>query len=175
MKLEKYRHPFRYFGILVLGSAAFFSTAAGISHSSLMDSQGWLIFASIMGLFGLFVPMVVALVLIVPDKDMREELISACFSFKGISWKWWAYTFLFPFAAVILAQAITLLLGRSAEQFKLAENFSFSAGIIPVWFLFLIFSVIIVIREKKFFFDKRFDEESDEPRCQKTPCAIFAG
>ena len=218
MKLEKYRHPFIYFGISVLGSAAFFFTAAGISHSSLMnnpgDNQGWFIFASIIGLFGLLVPMVTALVLILPDKDMREELKSACLSFKGISWKWWAYTFFFPFAAVLLAQAISLLLGRSAEQFKLAENFSFSAGIIPVWFLFLIvpvieelgwrtygshcirrsfnlfiqfathltwnfsmeifpthpdskvihtillciFSVVIVLREKNFFFDKTFKE-----------------
>jgi membrane protease YdiL (CAAX protease family) len=142
MKLEKYRHPFIYFGISVLGSAAFFFTAAGISHSSLMDNPGWFIFASIIGLFGLLVPMVTALVLILPDRDMREELKSACLSFKGISWKWWAYTFFFPFAAVLLAQAISLLLGRSAEQFKLAENFSFSAGIIPVWFLFLIVPVI---------------------------------
>jgi len=142
MKIEKYRHPFIYFGVSLLGSAAFFFTAAGISHSTLMENQGWAIFGSAMGLFGLLVPMVTALVLILPDKDMREELISACFSFKGISWKWWAYTFLFPFSVMLLAQAISLLLGRSTEQFRLAENFSFSAGIFPVWFLFLIVPVI---------------------------------
>jgi membrane protease YdiL (CAAX protease family) len=142
MKLEKYRHPFIYFGIAILGSAAFFLAAAGISHSPLWDNRSWFIFGSVLAFFGLLVPMATALVLILPDREMREELVSACFSFKGISWKWWAYTFLFPFAVMLLAQAISLLFGRSPEQFKLMENFSFSAGIFPVWLLFLIVPVV---------------------------------
>ncbi len=37
--------------------------------------------------------------------------------------------------SILLAQAISLLLGPSAEKFRLAGKSSFSAGIFPGWFL----------------------------------------
>ena len=137
MKLEKYRHPFIYFGVTMAITWAFWFTLAGISHSSLWESKGWVLFGSILGFLGFLAPMAVAFVLMIPDKDMREELKSACFSFKGIKPIWWVYTFLFPFAVILAAQVISLLLGRSPEQFKLMENFSFNAGIFPVWLVFI--------------------------------------
>ena len=82
MKLEKYRHPFIFYGFA----------------------------------------------LILPDKELREELKSACTNFKDVHWKWYAFVFLFPFAVILLAQAISLLFGHSAQQFRFVENFSFSAG-----------------------------------------------
>jgi hypothetical protein len=42
------------------------------------------VFGSILGLLGLLAPLVVAMALILPDKDMRDELKSVCVSFKGI-------------------------------------------------------------------------------------------
>jgi membrane protease YdiL (CAAX protease family) len=138
MKLEKYRHPFIYFGLVFISTWIPWFVWAKVSHSPQWDNQTGVILGSIMGLLGLLAPMAVALILILPDKEMRDELKSACFSFKGIHWGWFAYTLLFPFAAIFLAQAISLLLGRSPEQFKLAEDFSFSAGIFPVWVVFII-------------------------------------
>jgi len=138
MKLEKYRHPFIFYGVAVLVPWTLWFVCAGISHSPLWDSRGWVTFGSLLGLLGLLSPMIIAFILILPDKEMRDELIAACISFKGIHWKWYAFTFLFPFAVILLAQAISLLLGRSPEQFKLVENFSFTAGIFPAWFLMLI-------------------------------------
>jgi membrane protease YdiL (CAAX protease family) len=138
MKLEKYRHPFIFYGIAVLVPWTLWFICAGISHSPLWERQGWVVFGSILGLLGLLTPMVIAFILILPDKDMRAELFSACTNFKDVNWKWWAFTFLFPFAVILLAQLVSLLFGHSPEQFKLAEKFSFSAGIFPAWFLMLI-------------------------------------
>ena len=86
--------------------------------------------------------MIIAFTLILPDKEMRSELFSACTNFKDVKLKWWAFTFLFPFAVIFLAQAISLLFGHSTEQFKLVENFSFSAGIFPAWFMMFIAPIV---------------------------------
>ncbi|MDR0302755.1 MAG: hypothetical protein LBI04_10650 [Treponema sp.] len=138
MKIEKYRHPFIFYGVAVLVPWTLWFIMAGISHSPLWDRQSWVIFGSMLGLLGLLAPLIAALALILPDKDMRDELKSVCITFKGIHWMWWVYTFLFPFAVILLAQAVSMLFGRSPEQFKLVEKFSFSAGIFPPWFLMLI-------------------------------------
>jgi membrane protease YdiL (CAAX protease family) len=142
MNIEKYRHPFKYFGFVFIFTWIPWLIWGKISHSHLMENQNWAIFSSLLGLLGLLAPMAVALVLILPDKEMRDEFKSACFSFKGIHWIWYVYTLFFPFAVILLAQAISLLLGRSHEQFKLAEDFSFSAGIFPVWMVFILVPII---------------------------------
>ena len=142
MKIEKYRHPVIFYGIAVLVPWALWSVTAVISHSPLWDDTGWKTFASIIGLLGLCAPMIAAFALIFPDKDMRKELISACISFKGISWKWHTFVFLFPFAVILLAQAISLLFGHSTGQFRFVEHFSFTAGIFPAWFLLIIAPII---------------------------------
>jgi len=135
MKIEKYRHPFIFYGIAVLVPWSLWFICAGISHSVLWDNPAWVTFGSLLGLLGLLAPMIIAFILILPDKEMRDELISACTNFKDVKLKWWAFTFLFPFAVILLAQAISLLFGYSTEQFKFVEKFSFSAGIFPAWFV----------------------------------------
>ena len=142
MKLEKYRHPFIFYGIAVLVPWALWFIVGAISHSPLWDKRPWLIFASVLGLIGLCTPMAAAFAFILPDKDMRKELKSACINFRGIHWKWYALIFIFPFVIILLAQAISLLFGRSPEQFRLAENFSFTAGFFPAWFLLIIAPIV---------------------------------
>ena len=142
MKLEKYRHPFIFYGIAVFVPWALWFTVGAISHSPLWEAPGWLIFASMLGLIGLLTPMVTAFTLILPDRQMRDELKSACTNFKEVRWFWYAFVFLFPFVVILLAQAVSLLFGHSAEQFRFVENFSFSAGIFPAWFLLIIAPII---------------------------------
>ena len=135
MKLEKYSHHFIFYGVAILVPWALWFAAAAISHSQVGEVRSWMIFASVLGVLGICAPMTTAFALILPDKDMREELKSACFSFKGINWKWFVFILCFPFAVILSAQAITLLFGHSAEQFRFVESFSFRAGIFPAWFL----------------------------------------
>ena len=142
MKLEKYRHPFIFYGVAITVPWALWFTLGAISHSPLWENQNWVIFGSILGLAGLCIPMAVAMVFILHDKEMRAELKSACINFKGIHCGWYAFTFLFPPASILLAQAISLLLGHSPEQFRPIENFSFSAGIFPVWVVLILAPII---------------------------------
>ena len=143
MKIEKYRHPFIFYGIAVVVPWVLWFTAGAISNLPLWDSRPWLIFGSILILLGSMAPMVAAFALILPDKDMREELISACIRFKGIHWGWWAFHFLFPFTAILLTTAISLLFGYSPEQFRIAPNLSFSGiGIFPAWVVMFVAPII---------------------------------
>jgi len=142
MNLEKYRHPFIFFGFAIGVPWVLWTIVGRISHSPLWEEQNWLIFGSILALLGLLAPMVTAMILILPDKEMHNELKNATFSFKGVHWSWLVYTFTFPFAVVLLSQAISLLFGHSTEQFKIVDEFSFSAGIFPVWLLFVIVPII---------------------------------
>ena len=142
MYLEKYRHPRIFYGIAVIIPWTLWLIWGALSHSPLHAEQGWAIFGSILGLLGLMTPMMAALALILRDKDMRKELKTACFDFRGIHWKWWALTFLLPPMSILLAQALSLLFGHSAEQFKFAEEISFSAGIFPAWVVLILAPII---------------------------------
>jgi RsiW-degrading membrane proteinase PrsW (M82 family) len=51
-------------------------------------------------------------------------------------------TFFLMLASILLAQAISLLLGYSTEQFKFSGGFSFTAGIFPAWLMLFLAPVI---------------------------------
>ncbi|ULQ58627.1 CPBP family intramembrane metalloprotease [Brucepastera parasyntrophica] len=82
------------------------------------------------------------MILILPDQEMRKELFSSVFNFKGIRPVFWVLTFaLFP-VSILAAQAISLLFGYSVSQFRLVEHMSFSAGIFPAWFLLILAPIL---------------------------------
>ena len=143
MKLEKYRHPFVFYGIAVMVPWALWFTAGAISHSQLWDTRFWMVFVSFLVSVGGFAPMAIAFILILPDKVMRDELKSACINLKGIHWKWWAFHLFFPTASILLAMAISLLFGYSPGQFRLNTNLNFSGiGLIPAWIVMFVAPVI---------------------------------
>ena len=143
MKLEKYRHPFIFYGVAVLVPWAFWFIAGAISQSTLWENRSWLGFASILVILGSVAPMAAAFSLILPDKEMRNELISACINFKGIHWKWWAFHLLFPTASILAAMGISLFFGYSPEQFRINTGLSFSGiGILPSWLIILAAPII---------------------------------
>ena len=137
MKIEKYNRPVLYFAATISATWVLWSVVAVISHSPLWQVQGWVTFASILGILGLAAPMIVAFALILPDKDMRNELKSATFSFKGINWKWFAFPPIFWLAMIYLAITVSLPFGYGVEQFGVG-GFTFSAGIFPVWFILIL-------------------------------------
>lgn len=97
---------------------------------------------SMLGLIGLCGPLAIAMRLILPDKEMRRELLASILNFKGIKPRYWVMTFtLFP-VSILLAQAISLLFGHSVEQFRFVEHMSFTAGIFPAWFLLILAPIL---------------------------------
>jgi membrane protease YdiL (CAAX protease family) len=97
---------------------------------------------SVLGLIGLCTPLGIAMIFILPDKEMRRELSFAVFNQKGIRPVYWVLTiFLFPLS-ILMAQAISLFFGHSPSQFKIVEQMSFSSGIFPAWFLLIMAPVL---------------------------------
>jgi len=138
MQLKKYKHPFLFYGIAFFVPWLCWFLLAWISHSKWWENSAVVFFGSILGLIGLLGPFGIAMILILPDKEMRQELYSAIFNFRGIRPFFWILTFLLFPVSILAAQAVSLLFGHSLSQFRFVENMSFSAGIFPAWFLLII-------------------------------------
>jgi hypothetical protein len=134
MDISSYRHPFLFYGLSTAIPWTFWFGAAYVSHiTPATPFLGAVV--GILGVAGLLGPTVIAFSMIWPHKEMREDLRHRIIGLKGARP---VYLFLACFlmlASILSAEAISLLFGHSADQFRLAGTSSFSAGIFPGWFL----------------------------------------
>ena len=134
MTIEKYHRPLLFYILATAIPWSFWLAAAYLSHIT-PTNQYLRAAVGILGVIGLFAPMFIAFRLIWPDAEMRKDLKSRIIGLKGIKPVYLMITcFLMP-ASILLAQAISLLFGYSADQFSLSSMSSFSVGIFPGWFL----------------------------------------
>jgi hypothetical protein len=134
MSINRYRHPFLFYGLSTAIPWAFWFAAAYVSRiTPTSDRLGAAV--GILGVLGLLGPTVVAFWMIWPHPDMREDLKRRLIGLRGIKPVYLFLTCFLMLASILLAQAISLLFGHSADQFLLAGRTSFSAGIFPGWFL----------------------------------------
>jgi membrane protease YdiL (CAAX protease family) len=142
MQLNRYNRPILFYSAAIIFPWTCWFILAWLSHSQYWENPTVVFGGSILGLAGLCGPFAIALILIIPDKEMRQELFSATFKFSGIRPVFWVLTFvLFPLS-ILLAQAISLLFGHDASQFQFVEKMSFTAGIFPAWFLLVIAPIL---------------------------------
>jgi uncharacterized protein len=139
--VEKYHRPILFFGLSTAISWAFWFVAAYISHIT-PAKDFYITITSVLGLVGLTSPMIVAFFIIFKDNDLRNDLLKRFFNFRTVKPVYLLLTGFLMLASILLAQAISLLFGYSASQFTIAGHFSFSSGILPVWFLLLIAPLI---------------------------------
>lgn len=137
MTIEKYKHPILFYSLATVIPWFFWFTAAFLSHITRGNSF-YVTAGSILGIIGLISPVVVAFAMIFEDSDLRNDLLHRFFNFTTIKPFYLLATCFLMLASILLAQAISLLFGYSANQFSLASTFSFSAGIFPAWFLLFI-------------------------------------
>ncbi|HNX08588.1 MAG TPA: CPBP family intramembrane metalloprotease [Methanothrix sp.] len=134
MTIEKYHRPLLFYILATAIPWSFWLAAAYLSHIT-PTNQYLRAAVGILGVIGLFAPMFIAFRLIWPDAEMRKDLKSRIIGLKGVKPVYLIITcFLMP-ASILLAQAISLLFGYSADQFSLSSMSSFSVGIFPGWFL----------------------------------------
>lgn len=134
MNIGRYRHPFLFYGLSTAIPWAFWFAAAYASHiTPTNEFLGAVV--GILGVVGLLGPTVIAFAMIWPDAEMREDLKRRIIGLKGARPVYLFLTCFLMLASILLAQAISLLFGHSADQFHLAGRSSFSAGIFPGWFL----------------------------------------
>ena len=161
MTIEKYRHPVLFYSLATGIAWLFWFAAAYISHLSPGDDFYIILenmfkttgaFSSIsivipmaMAFFmiaGLVSPMIVAFSMMIADVDLRSDLLNRVFIFKAAPPFYFLVTCFLMLASILLAQAISLLFGHSADQFALSGQFSFSAGLLPAWFLLFLAPVM---------------------------------
>ena len=134
MIINKYRHPFLFYGLSTTIPWGFWFGAAYVSHiTPTNDFLGAVV--GILGVLGLLGPTVIAFSMIWPHPEMREDIKRRIIGLKGIRLPYGFLTCFLMLASILLAQAISLLFGHSADQFHFAGKSSFSAGIFPGWFL----------------------------------------
>ena len=137
MAIEKYRHPVLFYSLATGIPWAFWFTAGYLSHRT-PATDAYVTAGSILGIIGLLSPMVIAFVMIFSDSDLRRDSVSRFFNFKAIKPLYLFAACFLMLASILLAQAISLVFGYSADQFNFSGRFSFAAGIFPAWFLLFI-------------------------------------
>jgi membrane protease YdiL (CAAX protease family) len=137
MDFNIYKRTGLFFGLSTLIPWVLWFTAGYISHIDTSSSvtQSW---ASAIAFVGLLAPVIITLYLARDNKVMINDLRNRFFNFRGVDSVYIVLAFvLMPFS-ILLAQAVSLLFGYGIEQFHLADSFSFTSGVFPVWFMLII-------------------------------------
>ena len=137
MNVNMYKKTALFFGLSTLIPWILWFIAGYISHIETGSTtlQMW---ASIIAFLGLLAPVIITLFLARGNMMMVHDLRKRFFNLKGVDSVYIVLAFvLMPFS-ILLAQAVSLLFGYSIEQFQLAESFSFTSGVFPVWFMLVI-------------------------------------
>ena len=139
--IKEYKHPVLFYGLATILPWSLWAVAAYLSHLTPPSKTNTLL-ASLAGLAGLITPAIVAFWLMKKDRLLEKDLYSRIFNFKEIKPVYLLLTFFLMLASILLAQAISLLFGYSAEQFRITGHYTFSSGVFPVWFLLIIAPVL---------------------------------
>lgn len=137
MSIERYRHPVLFYGLATAIPWSFWFAAAYLSRIT-PTSRLLAVAVGSLGVLGLLGPTVVAFWLIWPDPELRGDLRRRLVGLRGVKPVYLLLTCTLMLTSILAAQAVSLLFGRSADQFALAGRSSFSAGIFPGWFLLLL-------------------------------------
>jgi uncharacterized protein len=134
--IKNYKHPILFYVLSTILPWTFWIMAGYISHLT-PATNSRIVLVSALAFLGLLSPNIVAFFLIVPDKELRNDLFSRFLNFRSIKSRYIFIACFLMLASILLAQAVSLLFGYSTDQFQFTGSFSFTSGIFPVWFLLL--------------------------------------
>jgi uncharacterized protein len=134
MNLRAFRHPVLFYTLATAIPWALWGLAGWMSWRPAANVG----LESALGLAGLCAPMLVASALILPQENLRRDLLARLIAIPTGGWPYLAAACVIMPASILAAQAVSLLFGYSASQFRLTGHFSFTSGIFPVWFLLLL-------------------------------------
>jgi len=139
--VERYRRPLLFYGLATAIPWTLWVLAGHVSHIE-PSTPPLVLVESALGFLGLLGPVIVAFALIAADPVLKSDLIERLFRFRTFKPLYWILACLLMLASILLATAISLLLGYSPSQFQLAAHASFSSGVVPVWFLLILAPII---------------------------------
>jgi membrane protease YdiL (CAAX protease family) len=134
--IRKYSRPFLFFFLSTAIPWSLWFLAGYLSHiEPFTKTLEWAVGMS--SIVGLLAPAIIALFFMLPDKDLRTDFLGRFFNFRTIKKEYLLITFFLMLISILVAQAISLLFGYSAEQFSFRGSFTFTSSLFPVWFLLL--------------------------------------
>lgn len=139
--LEHYRRPWLFYGLATLIPWGFWLPAAWISHQTAAPPR-LVAIGSLLGLLGILAPMVVAFTLIGPDRWLRTDCWHRLTNFSAGRPTYWLLALATMPASLLLAIAISLLLGYDAAQFHIVSSPSFRAGVVSAWAVLIVVPII---------------------------------
>ncbi len=137
MTVEKYNHPYLFYGLSTSIPWLFWFVAAYVSHLE-PTNQYFGAIVAISGIIGLLAPAIAAFAMIWPYPDLRQDLKRRIIGLRGVKSVYLFFACFTMFASIIAAQAVSLLFGHGMDQFSFSGMSSFSAGIFPGWFLLIL-------------------------------------
>ena len=135
--ISNYKKPGLFYLLSTILPWTFWFTAGYISHLPSNEEQNMNI-AIMLALVGLASPMIIAFLLLNRNPDLRKDFYHRFFNFKSIN-PWYIFlTCFIMLASILAAMAISLIFGYSPGQFIITGHFTFTSGVLPVWFLLII-------------------------------------
>ncbi len=135
--ISNYKKPGLFYLLSTILPWTFWFTAGYISHLP-SNAERNMNIAIMLALVGLVSPMIVAFLLLNRNPDLRRDFYRRFFNFRDIN-PWYIFlTCFIMLASILVAMGISLLFGYSPGQFVITGHFSFTSGVLPVWFLLII-------------------------------------
>ncbi len=127
-----YDRPVAFYALATVFPWAFWFAAAYLSNLRDQTSavQVW---TATLGVCGLVAPILVVVFLVRRRPDLRADILQRLVP-RRVSRFHLVATLLLLVTSILAAQAVSLLFGYSPEQFRFRGGFTFSAGLLPVWF-----------------------------------------
>lgn len=128
----QYDRPVAFYVLATVFPWLFWFSAAYLSQLDEQTSavRAW---TAAFGVCGLVAPIIVVFLLIRRRPDLRADVLRRLLP-RRVSWVYLSVAVLLVLTSVLAAQAVSLAFGYSPEQFHLRGGFTFSAGLLPVWF-----------------------------------------
>lgn len=130
-----YKHPFKFYFFSTLIPWTMWFTASCLSHHPYAVHFRFII--AFLGLAGLFGPLLVAAYFISSNKILIKDIAGRIFNVPNGRKRYFLLSLLLMPASIILAMAISLLLGYDLGQFTITGQTTFSSSLFPVWFILI--------------------------------------
>lgn len=134
--IKRYKSPL---GFYVLSTAIPWSLWLLAGYTSRLEPYSYQLewITGILSFAGLAGPLLVSLLFIMPNQELRNDFFGRLFNFRFMEAQYILVAFFLMLVSILSAQAISLLFGYPAEQFQLRGAFTFTSALFPVWFILI--------------------------------------
>jgi len=141
MTITEYKHPFLFYFLSISIPWSLWFTAAYLSHLP-AENNCYATLSGVLGMIGLVSPTVIAFLMMYVSPTLRGDLWNRLFSFTKIRHIYLFLTCFLMLGSILLAQAISLIFGYSANQFAFSGGISFSYSLFPAWIMLLLAPIL---------------------------------